>query len=75
MQCPKCKWMMHEEDDVSIFGGKYWICNNPECGYMRAIVKLLPTYEELLEENKKLKKTIEQMNQEIAGNAPQSAQD
>ena len=69
MPCPKCGWMMHDN------GKNYFVCENPRCGHMKAIILTVKSQAELIEENKRLKKIIEQMNQEISHNAPETTQD
>jgi len=49
LSCPKC--------DLPLFrNGDYFECK--KCGYRRQVVKHLPTYAELLEENRKLKEDV-----------------
>jgi len=54
-------------------GEGYMVCFH--CNYMEPIVKHPKSHAELIEENERLKKIIEQMNKEISHNAPQTAQD
>ena len=49
--CGKCGNEMERRKD-------WWHC---KCGFKREIAKKLPTYEELEEENRQLKKQIEEL--------------
>lgn len=51
--CGKCGTEMERRED-------WWHC--PKCGFGREVAKKLPTYEELLEENKRLKEQIKKLS-------------
>lgn len=54
MACPRCGSEMKIE-------GIYKICTNPHCTYRYEVPVKMPTYEDLLKENKKLKEHIAEL--------------
>jgi len=53
MPCPKCQGILKLEGD-------YWVCQS--CPYRRERIKPMPTYEDLLQENIKLRHIIKRVD-------------
>ena len=66
MLCRVCRSPMIDN------GKGFLVCTTPLCDYICTIPRLVKSQAELIEENERLRKIIEQMTKEVSHNAPGS---